>query len=155
MHFIGLYVIIFIMFCLKYILSTREQKSYLVVEYIDQFIIVKDYVKQVIYSISNNMLTEKKHQPINKKTVREIDEIINNLSKVLCKALSTFSRKDEVLKSLGDVKNNYFLFPDTLLKSYKINYYSTILSICTDITGININIVDNSEHNCKMYISTL
>ena len=122
---------------------------------IDQFILVKKYIKHCVYDISNSILSEKKQQALSRKTVKEIDEDINLLCKQVCKALFNFIRKDYVIESLHkDYHNEYFLFPDTLLKKYKLTYYADLLSICSNITGYNIDI-ENTEHNCKLYISSI
>jgi len=143
------------MLCIKYFLSFHHKESESLVELIDQFIFVKEYIKHCVYGISNSILNEKKQQALSRKSVKEIDEEINILSKNICKALSHFIRKDEVFESLRNYDNTeYFIFPDTLLKKANLTYYSNILSICSDVTGCNINIY-KSEANCKLYISSI
>ena len=153
--FIVIYSIILIMFCIKYFLSFPSKESDSLVEWIDQFIIVKEYIKNCVYGISNTILREAKKQAISRKSVKEIDEEINILSKNVCKALSHFIRKDEIFESLRNNNNTeYFIFPDTMLIKSHLTYYSKILCICSDITGCNIDI-DKSEANCKLYISSI
>ena len=142
------------MLCIKYFLSFHHKESESLVELIDQFIFVKEYIKHCVYDISNSILSEKKQQALSRKSVKEIDEEINTLSKNICKALSHFIRKDEVFELLRNNNKEYFIFPDTLLKKANLTYYSNILCICSDITGCNIDI-DKSEANCKLYISSI
>ena len=138
-----------------YFLYNYKKSESLLENNIDQFILVKKYIKHCVYDISNSILSEKKQQALSRKTVKEIDEDINLLCKQVCKALSNFIRKDYVIESLHkNYHNEYFLFPDTLLKKYKLTYYADLLSICSNITGSNIDI-EKTEHNCKLYISSI
>ena len=151
--FVLLYAILFVMF---WFFMYNHKKTDLLVENIDQFIIVKMYIKHCVYELSNSILSDKKKQAINKKSVKEIDDDINILSKKICKALSHFVRKEQVIESLQQHKdhhNDYFLLPDTLLKKSNLTFYADLLSICSNITGCSIDI-EKTENNCKVYISS-
>lgn len=155
--FSGIYILILFMFCLKHITTIKTNTTDSLMTILDDFIIVKDYVKTSIYTVSNKLLQEKKQQQSkNSKSVQQIDADINKMSKSLCKALSSFIRKKEIIYALQNRKTSFdfFILPDTMLKKSKIQYYQFLVEICKNITGIEFNI-DQTEHNCKLYISSL
>lgn len=157
------YIIVFILLFTSIYIAQKRERIYNNEELVESFLLVKEYIKKSLLTISERLLEHKKIKPstssINK---HQLDQKINKLAKPIASSMIHFKRKGQILDQIqkmlsinnnnNSANMNYFLLPDTLLHQSKVDYYKDLVELIYEILGQRYETASFSDEESKLYI---